>query len=274
MVSEYTGMIFRVKYLESVLKQDISWFEDNDPQSLGSKISKESSAIQLATGEKAANIIMALSMSISGFIIAFTIGWKFSLLCLAFIPFMIIINSFLVYVLSLGYKRTERAFKKSSTYAEQALSNIKIVAAFGQENKEEERFTEHLDYARNTSIRFNFLTALGYAINNSGFILTFGAALYFGGLFVTEGVHNDIKDRTYTAGDVIAAFFGVIFGAMSLGIAGPNFKALTKGRQAGYVALETIHRKPQILIDDPSASKLENFKGDIRFKDVSFMYKT
>lgn len=80
MVSEYTGMIFRIKYLEAVLRQDISWFEDNDPQSLASKISKEALAIQAATGEKAANIIMALTMSFAGFIIAFVIGWKFALL--------------------------------------------------------------------------------------------------------------------------------------------------------------------------------------------------
>ena len=66
-VSEYTGMIFRVKYLESVLKQDIAWFEDNNPLSLASKISKESLAIQNATGEKAANILFALSMMVAGF---------------------------------------------------------------------------------------------------------------------------------------------------------------------------------------------------------------
>ena len=62
MVSEYTGMIYRLKYLESVLRQDIQWFEENDPQSLAAKISKESTAIQVATGEKIANIIMSLSM--------------------------------------------------------------------------------------------------------------------------------------------------------------------------------------------------------------------
>jgi ATP-binding cassette subfamily B (MDR/TAP) protein 1 len=80
MVSEYTGMIFRVKYLESVLQQDISWFEDNDPQSLASKISKEATAIQIATGEKMANIFFALTMCVAGVGIAFILGWKFTLI--------------------------------------------------------------------------------------------------------------------------------------------------------------------------------------------------
>jgi ATP-binding cassette, subfamily B (MDR/TAP), member 1 len=81
-VSEYTGMIYRIKYLESVLIQDIPWFEDNNPLSLSSKINKETLAIQTATGEKFANIIFSLSMMIAGFMIAFAIGWKFSLVSL------------------------------------------------------------------------------------------------------------------------------------------------------------------------------------------------
>ena len=273
-VSEYTGMIFRVKYLESVLRQEIGWFEDNNPQSLASKISKEASAIQVATGEKAATIIMAMSMSCAGFIIAFTIGWKFSLVCLGTFPIILVIILFLVWTLQKGYTQGERAFKASSTLAEQALSSIKVVAAYGQEEKEEERFIAHLDKARSSGIRFHFLSALAYALNGGVFLAIFAGVLYFGGLFVTEGVHNDIKDRTYSGGDTIAIFFGVIFGAFSLGIAGPNFKALTKGRQAGRCALDVIERTPEILIDDPNAQPLTDFKGEIEFKDVSFKYKT
>ena len=78
MVSENTGVTFRIKYLESVLKQDISWFEDNDPQSLASKISKEASAIQAATGEKAATIFFAFTMLLAGTGISFILGWKFA----------------------------------------------------------------------------------------------------------------------------------------------------------------------------------------------------
>jgi ABC-type multidrug transport system fused ATPase/permease subunit len=55
-------------------------------------------------------------------------------------PFMSILMVFLIWVLQLGYKAAEKAFKESSIKAEQALSSIKVVAAFGQEAKEEERF--------------------------------------------------------------------------------------------------------------------------------------
>ena len=117
-------------------------------------------------------------------------------------------------------------------------------------------------------------TGIGYGLNNGGFLLMFTYAIFFGGLFVTENVYNDIQDRNYRGSDTIAIFFGVMFGAFSLGIAAPNFKSITKGRQAAYSALETINRTPEIEIDDPNAKNLDNFEGEVEFNKVSFTYKT
>jgi len=234
MVSEYTGMIFRIKYLESVLRQDISWFEENDPQSLASKIDKESSAIQIATGEKAANIFFSFTMLFAGVAIAFILGWKFTLVMLGLLPLLFGIVFFMVIVLQMGYKNQERAFKKSSTLAEQALSSIKIVAAFGKEEKEEARFSGPLEEARTSGIKYHFITSIAYSINNGGYLIVFGLTLLFGAMFVHHGVNNDIKNRDYTPGDIVAIFYGIMFAAFSLGIAGPNFKSLTKGRQAAH----------------------------------------
>ena len=112
MVSEHTGTTFRIKYLESVLKQDISWFEDNDPQSLASKISKEATAIQAATGEKAANIFFAFTMLFAGAGISFILGWKFALVCLGVFPIMFMVISFLIFVLQMGFKVNFMRLKK------------------------------------------------------------------------------------------------------------------------------------------------------------------
>jgi len=104
MVAENTGTTFRIKYLESVLRQDISWFEDNDPQSLASKISKEATAIQTATGEKLANIFFAFTMLFAGARISFYLGWKFALVCLGVFPLLFLVISFLIFVLQMGFK--------------------------------------------------------------------------------------------------------------------------------------------------------------------------
>ena len=237
-------------------------------------MNKEITAIQAAAGEKMATIIMALTMTLTGFIISFSIGWSFSLVCCGLFPFFVLVIMFLVWTLSVGYKKGEAAFKKSSSIAEQALSSIKIVVAYGQEVKEGERFEEHLDHARIVGIKFHFFSGLGYALNNSSFLILFTASLFFGSLMVTNNVYNHNKRRDYTGGDIVAIFFGIIFGAFSLGIAAPNFKSVTKGRQALKCVLDIINREPEIKLDDPDAASIANFKGEVELKNVSFKYRT
>lgn len=73
---------------------------------------------------------------------------------------------------------------------------------------------------------------------------------FFSGVLVYNEVHNDVKDETYTAGNAIACFFGIIFGAMALGMTSPSMKAVSEGKIAGYSALQIIDRNPKIDMDD------------------------
>ena len=158
--------------------------------------------------------------------------------------------------------------------AEQALQSIKIVAAFGQEAKEVDRFSEPLEEARKSGIKFHTISALAYGLNNGAFMFIFALVLLFGSLFVTEHVHNNVQDRGYTPGDIIAIFFGMMFAAFSLGLAGPNFKAVTVGRKAANAALEIINRNPEISLESEKALQINDLQGELKLENVSFTYKT
>lgn len=87
-VSNKVGFYWRREYLRAILRQDAAWFESFDILELPSKITKECLNIENASGEKLANIFSGLATLIGGIIIAFVIGWKFALVCLAIIPIM------------------------------------------------------------------------------------------------------------------------------------------------------------------------------------------
>jgi len=67
---------------------------------------------------------------------------------------------------------------------------------------------------------------------------TYGFAL--GGVFVYERISKG--NDYYVAGDVIAIFFGIIFGIFSLGMASPHIKALNEGWAALAEMLKVINR--------------------------------
>lgn len=81
-------------------------------------------------------------------------------------------------------------------------------------------------------------------------------AFYTGSFLITKQTENTQSGKPYTSGDILACFFGIVFGVFSLGTATPNMKAITEGKVAGKVAYDIIDRKPRILLDDPSAQSV------------------
>jgi ATP-binding cassette subfamily B (MDR/TAP) protein 1 len=103
------------------------------------------------------------------------------------------------------------------------------------------------------------------ALAIGGFFLTlygyYSYSFYVGSYMVTESIVNKNSGKVYTSGDIMACFLGLVYGIFSLGLATPNFKALSEGRVAGKMAYDIIERKPQIDLDDPKAKNVENLKG-------------
>jgi ATP-binding cassette subfamily B (MDR/TAP) protein 1 len=87
-------------------------------------------------------------------------------------------------------------------------------------------------------------------------------------------VENDNSGKLYTSGDILSCFLGIVYGAFSLGLAAPNFKAITEGRVAGKMAYDIIERIPAIPLNDTNAKHLDKVTGRIEFKNVTFTYPT
>ena len=102
---------------------------------------------------------------------------------------------------------------------------------------------------------------------------TYGLAL--GGVFVYEWISKDGVNTYYAAGDVIAVFFGIVFGVFAMGMAAPHIKGVNEGREALHSVLEVIWRKPAIILNDLEKSEFDSSAtGDIIFENVSFHYES
>ena len=54
--------------------------------------------------------------------------------------------------------------------------------------------------------------ALGFASLLASFYFMYGYSFMIGGYFIREDFINKTFDKVYTPGDILAVFFGVIFG--------------------------------------------------------------
>lgn len=151
--SERIVKTIRVKYIEAILRQESGWFDTSNPAELSARINKECLAIQKALGEKMGTIVMALCMTFAGLVFAFTKGWSYSLVVMAAFPFTMIATAMLSKVMQKGFKENMKAYGQSAGYAEQALNAIKVVLAFGQEEREVNNYQKYLIRAKVSGIK-------------------------------------------------------------------------------------------------------------------------
>ncbi len=72
-----------------------------------------------------------------------------------------------------------------------------------------------------------FKSSFGYALFTGIMFGCYAYGMSLGGVFVYEEVTVD--GTTYGPGEVVAVYFGIIFGIFAIGIGAPNFKALSEG---------------------------------------------
>jgi len=166
-----------------------------------------------------------------------------------------------------------KAYGQSAGYAEQALSAIRIVVSFGQEELEIKNYNTYLGRVTEAGKKSGLSTATSQGFFFFCIYVCYAYAFAIGGVWVDEKYWNHAEDRSYLAGDCLSVFFGVLFGLFSLGGAGPAIGAVNIAKAAGKAAFDVIEREPTINQDDKSG-KMHQLKGEIEFKNVTFFYPT
>ena len=83
----------RKEYFRSVMRQELAWFDTQNQAEIAIKFNLDSMAYQLALGEKISNLIMIVAMFIAGLAVSSYVGWILALILLAYLPFLIMLQT-------------------------------------------------------------------------------------------------------------------------------------------------------------------------------------
>ncbi|OCT75648.1 hypothetical protein XELAEV_18030832mg [Xenopus laevis] len=254
----------RSNFFHAVLRQEIGWFDINDAGELNTRLTDDVSKINEGIGDKIAMLLQSLTTFVTGFIIGFIKGWKLTLVILAISPIMGLSAAIWAKVLSAFTNKELKAYAKAGAVAEEVLSSIRTVFAFGGQNKEIHRYEKNLEDAKKIGIK-KAITAnvsIGFA-----FLMIYAAyslAFWYGTTLIIDG--------GYTIGSVLTVFFAVIIGAFAVGQTSPNIEAFANARGAAYTIFNIIDNQPKIDSFSKEGLKPDKIKGDIEFKNVIFTY--
>jgi hypothetical protein len=122
-----------------------------------------------------------------------------------------------------------KAYGQSAGYADQALNAIRVVVAYGQEEKEVKNYVKYLDRARKAGIKTHCKGSMVISLFFASIFGVYAYTFYMGSVWIYHDIWNHTFGRYYQAGDILSCFFGVVFGMFSMGAATPNIKAVTEG---------------------------------------------
>ncbi|XP_075067982.1 ATP-dependent translocase ABCB1 isoform X5 [Mixophyes fleayi] len=254
----------RRNFFHAVLRQEIGWFDVNDAGELNTRLTGDVQKMNEGIGSKIALLIQSLTTFLTGIIIGFIKGWKLTLVILAISPLMGLSAALWAKILTAFTNKELTAYAKAGAVAEEVLSAIRTVIAFGGQDKEVQRYEKNLEDAKKIGIKkaitANVSIGFAYLMIYSSYALAFW---YGTTLVLTED---------YTIGRVLTVFFAVIIGAFTLGQAAPNIEAFSNARGAAYAIFNIIDTVPKIDSFSSVGFKPDKIKGDIEFRNVKFTY--
>ncbi|KAF8668023.1 hypothetical protein HU200_052470 [Digitaria exilis] len=115
-------------YLETILRQDISFFDaETSTGEIIERMTSDTVLIQEAIGEKVGKFLQLISQFLGGFIIAFARGWLLSLVMLSSIPPVVISAGAMSLAVSKLSNRSQMAYAKAGKVVEQTIGSIRTL---------------------------------------------------------------------------------------------------------------------------------------------------
>uniref|UniRef100_A0A672J3J9 ATP-binding cassette, sub-family B (MDR/TAP), member 11a n=1 Tax=Salarias fasciatus TaxID=181472 RepID=A0A672J3J9_SALFA len=255
----------RKAYFRKVMQMEIGWFDCCSVGELNTRLADDISKINNAIADQVSIFAEKISTFVFGFMVGFIAGWKLTLVVIAISPLIGLAAGLMAMAVSRLTGQTMRAYGKAGAVADEVLSAIRTVAAFGGEDKEVERYDKNLLDAQTSGVKKGSIIGVFQGCLWCIIFLAYALAFWYGSKLVLD-------TKELTPGGLMQVFFGVLLGAMNLGQASPCLEAFASGRAAAKAIFETIDREPEINCFSEEGHTLDRVKGDIEFRNVTFFY--
>lgn len=267
----YWGHLLGVK-IERDMRSDVfthlqtlpfSYYDKNKTGHIMSKIVNDLRDITELAHHGPEDLFISIVMLLGSFIILMTIEWRLTLIVFAFIPIMLLYVMNKRKKMSESFREVRKRIADVNSQLENSISGTRVAKSFTNEEYEIEKFNEG-NYAFSDARRgaykvmAEFISVMGIMTNILNLLV-----ISIGGYFVHLKILN--------FGDLFSFTLYVNFFMQPL----KRLTQFTEQFQDGMTGfrrfLDIMDTKSDI-VDKKDAIDLDNVKGEIEFKDVSFSY--
>ncbi|KAK9362047.1 P-loop containing nucleoside triphosphate hydrolase protein [Lipomyces starkeyi] len=263
-------LVRRIRNLSfsQMLRQDIAFFDrdENTVGSLTGTLSRDAQAVEGLGGITLGKFIDAFVTAIGSSVVSIALAWKLGLVVTSGVPVLVGCGFYRFYLLMEFEARVKKENERSSTYACEAISAIRTVAALTRESDVWETYHSNLDEIVHRNRPVSLRSAFFYGLTSGQVFFIMALATWYGGQLLGTGEYNLFQ--------FYLVFLSIIFGAETAGVVFSFAPDVGKAVQAAKSIKMLLERVPDIDSWSEEGKVLQNVQGDIEFVDVHFRYPT
>jgi ATP-binding cassette, subfamily B, bacterial len=265
-LGERTVADIRLAVNRNLLRQSPAFFEENRPAEIASRMTSDTTIIEQVVGTTVSVALRNIVMGVGGTIYLFTLAPQLAVKLLIAIPVIVIPIVMMGRKLQSASRTSQDRIADVGAMVSETLGAMRIVQAFGQENRESERFSGRVEATFVAAKRRIRLRAIMTAIVMG---LIFGAVT----LLMWQGA-IDVIEKRITPGTIFAFVITGMLVAGSFGALTEVYGDLVRGAGASGRLAELLAAEPDIAPPAKPVALPVPPRGQLEFQNVGFRYPT
>ncbi len=255
----------RIDLFKKIQTLDSDYFDDHKTGTIMSHIVGHLRDISEMAHHTPENLVVSTIMLIGSFIILLKIHIFFTLSIFILLVFLIIFSSMRRKKMMEASRRTRKTHEEINSEVENSIGGIRLTKAFTNEEFEIDKFTK-VTHTYQHSFD-GFYKQMGIFSSGTGLIidLLFVVILVFGGVLTING--------EITIGNYTSFFLYITFLIQPIRMLIGTIEQVQKG-WSGYEKFYNIMSIEPQIVSGKEARLLDNPKGKIEFKNVTFQYES
>jgi ATP-binding cassette subfamily B protein len=262
-VGERLALDFRTQLFHRVQRLSLSYHDEKGTADSTYRIQYDAPAVQYLTTDGILPLATECILVVMMLYVTFRIDWQLALVATAVVPLMLLAGRYYRHHLRDQAHEVKNLESSAFSVVGEALSALRVVKAFGQEDREQERFVRHARAGLAARLRlyfaeggFSFLVGMTIAVGTA-------AVLYLG--------MTHVREKTLTLGDLllVLGYVALVYGPLdtiSKKLAGMQSHLASAER--AFALLDEAADVPE----KPGARPLPRAAGAVAFENVSFGY--
>ncbi|KAJ4145552.1 hypothetical protein LMH87_004400 [Akanthomyces muscarius] len=260
----------RYAYLQSLLRQEVAFFETCPAGEVAARLDGDLSTIQSGVSEKVGIVIQSISYFCTAYIVGFTIDAPLTGMLASVVPAFLLMAYFGGRFTKKYTGQVNSTLAPAIALASESIANMKLIKAFRASGRIQRIFESQLVAARRPGVGKLLTAAIQVGLLYFIAFSSNALAISQGGRQVADTIETG---SGVTLGAVYTVMMSLIDASYIISQIAPFATIFASASGAADKILDTVHRKPQIdsskAADGQVLSKIE---GEVEFRNVDFSY--